>query len=148
MPSATSQDPIQFPEERERKVITYLSTKELREFKALLLAKREELAGDVKLLTSEALNRTERGSGEQSSMPIHMADLGTDAWEQDFTLGLIASEKALVREIDEALERIADKTYGICVATDKPIPRERLHAKPWAKYCIEYARLREEGRAP
>lgn len=148
MPSATSQDPIQFSEERERKVITYLSTKELREFKALLLAKREELAGDVKLLTSEALNRTERGSGEQSSMPIHMADLGTDAWEQDFTLGLIASEKALVREIDEALERIADRTYGICVATDKPIPRERLHAKPWAKYCIEYARLREEGRAP
>ena len=81
-------------------------------------------------------------------MPIHMADLGTDAWEQDFTLGLIANEKALVREIDEALERIADKTYGICVATDQPITRERLRAKPWAKYCIEYARLREEGRAP
>lgn len=148
MPSATSQDPIQFPEERERKVLTYLSTKEMREFKELLLAKRAELVGDVQLLTSEALNRTEPGSNEQSSMPIHMADLGTDAWEQDFTLGLIASEKALVREIDEALERIVDKTYGICVATDKPITRERLHAKPWAKYCIEYARLREEGRAP
>jgi RNA polymerase-binding protein DksA len=148
MPSATSQDPIQFPEERGLKVKTYLSAKELREFKALLLAKREELAGDVQHLTSEALNRTEPGSGEQSSMPIHMADLGTDTWEQDFTLGLIASEKALVREIDEALERIGDKTYGICVATDKPITRERLHAKPWAKYCIEYARLREEGRAP
>jgi len=147
-PPATSQDPIQFPEEEAPRVKTYLSLKQLNEFKTLLLAKRVELAGDVRNLTSEALNRTEPGSGEQSTMPIHMADLGTDTWEQDFTLGLIASEKALVREIDEALERIADKTYGICVATQEPITLERLRAKPWAKYCIEYARLREEGRAP
>lgn len=129
-------------------VKTYLSNKELREFKALLLAKRAELAGDVENLTSQALNRKSSGVSDQSSMPIHMADLGSDTWEQDFTLGLIANEQAVVREIDEALVRIEDRTYGICVATDKPISKERLLAKPWAKYCIEYARLREEGRAP
>ncbi len=147
-PSATSHDPIQFREERRRKVKTYLTAKELIGFRELLLQKRAEIAGDVEHLTFEALNRSERGSGEQSAMPIHMADLGSDTWEQDFTLGLIAGERAVVREIDEALERIADKTYGICVATEKPIPRDRLRAKPWARYCIEYARLREEGRAP
>ncbi len=129
-------------------VKTYLSAKELKEFKALLLAKRAELAGDVENLTAQALNRKSGGVNEQSSMPIHMADLGSDTWEQDFTLGLIANEQALVREIDDALSRIEDRTYGICVATDKPISLERLRAKPWAKYCIEYARLREEGRAP
>jgi RNA polymerase-binding protein DksA len=129
-------------------VKTYLSAKELKEFKAMLLEKRAELAGDVERLTSEALNRKSGGVNEQSTMPIHMADLGTDTWEQDFTLGLIANEQALVREIDDALARIEDKTYGMCVATDKPISKERLRAKPWAKYCIEYARLREEGRAP
>ncbi|UCC28832.1 MAG: TraR/DksA C4-type zinc finger protein [Phycisphaerales bacterium] len=80
-------------------------------------------------------------------MPIHMADLGSDNWEKEFTLGLIASEQALVREIDEALERIENKTYGICLATRKRISKARLRAKPWAKYCIEYARAREEGRA-
>jgi len=133
---------------RKSKVRTNLSAKELREFKAMLLDKRAELAGDVEHLTSEALNRKNSGVNEQSSMPIHMADLGSDTWEQDFTLGLIANEQALVREIDEALERIEDRTYGMCVATDKPISVERLRAKPWAKYCIEYARLREEGRAP
>jgi RNA polymerase-binding protein DksA len=136
------------PPEPTPKVKTYLSSKELREFKDLLLAKRAELAGDVEHLTSEALNRKNSGVNEQSSMPIHMADLGSDTWEQDFTLGLIANEQALVREIDDALARIADRTYGMCVATDKPISMERLRAKPWAKYCIEYARLREEGRAP
>jgi RNA polymerase-binding transcription factor DksA len=77
-----------------------------------------------------------------------MADLGSDNWEKEFTLGLIASEQALVREIDEALARIKDKTYGVCLATHKRISKARLRAKPWAKYCIQYARAREEGYAP
>lgn len=127
-------------------VKTWLSTKELKEFKNLLLAKRAELAGDVENLTSQALNRKSSGVSDQSSMPIHMADLGSDNWEQDFTIGLIANEKQLVREIDEALQRIEDRTYGVCLATHEPITLARLRAKPWAKYCIEYARKREMGR--
>jgi len=84
----------------------------------------------------------------ERSMPIHMTDLGSDTWEQDFTIGLIANEQNIVRDIDDALERIADRTYGMCLATDQEISLARLHAKPWAKYCIEYERAREEGRAP
>jgi RNA polymerase-binding transcription factor DksA len=145
--SATSQDPIQFPEERRTIPKSPLTAKELREFKKLLVAKRDELYGDVERLTSEALNSDGVG-GEQSNMPIHMADLGSDNWEREFTLGLIAGERALVREIDEALERIENKTYGVCLGTLNPIDKARLRAKPWAKYCIEYARAREEGRVP
>ncbi|MEK7730451.1 MAG: TraR/DksA family transcriptional regulator [Planctomycetota bacterium] len=147
-PSPTSQDPIQYPEETTRKIKTYLNAKQLREFKTILLRKRGELAGDVERLTSEALKGNGQGRGDQSTMPIHMADLGSDTWEQDFTIGLIANEQNIVREIDDALERIADKTYGMCLATDQEISLARLHAKPWAKYCIEYERAREEGRAP
>ena len=135
------------PDEGHRKVRSHLSTKELREFKELLLEKRSELAGDVRRLTSEALHRGAEGERDHGVMPIHMADLGSDNWEQDFTLGLLANEEAVVREIDEALARIEDRTYGICIATYKPIEKARLLAKPWAKYCIEHARLREEGRA-
>jgi len=113
-----------------------------------LLQKRGELAGDVERLTLEALKGKGQGNGDQSTMPIHMADLGSDTWEQDFTIGLIANEQHIVREIDDALERIADKTYGMCLATDQAISLARLQAKPWAKYCIEYERAREEGRAP
>lgn len=126
---------------------TQLTEAQLREFKALLLKKRAELCGDVVRLTDEALNRGSDGLSDQSTMPIHMADLGTDNWEQEFTLGLIANEQAVVREIDQALERIAAKTYGVCLATHAPIGLARLHAKPWAKFCIEYERAREEGRA-
>lgn len=145
--SAGEHDPIQFPEQDQAPPRTPLTAAQLREFKGLLLQKRAELCGDVVRLTDEALNRGSDGLGDQSSMPIHMADLGTDNWEQEFTLGLIANEQAVVREIDQALERIVAKTYGVCVATHAPIGIARLRAKPWAKYCIEYARAREEGRA-
>ncbi len=127
---------------------THLTPTELEEFKGLLLGKRIELCGDVERLTSEALNAKGRGQGDHSAMPIHMADLGSDNWEQEFTLGLIANERALVREIDDALARIEAKTYGVCLATRKRISKARLRAKPWAKYCITYARAREEGRVP
>lgn len=126
---------------------TKLTDKQLEEFKNLLLAKRRELTGDVRNLTQDALGRNRQdASGDLSSMPIHMADLGSDNWEQEFTLGLIANEQQLVREIDQALARIEDRTYGICMGTGKPIKLARLRAKPWAKYCIEYARQRELGR--
>src|SRR3990172_9299576 len=77
-PSPSSQDPIQYPEEATRKVKTYLSAKQLREFKTILLEKRDQLAGDVERLTAEALKGNGRGYGDQSTMPIHMADLGSD----------------------------------------------------------------------
>jgi RNA polymerase-binding transcription factor DksA len=125
---------------------TYLTDPELDRFKQLLLQKRAELCGDMRSLKDEALSRSGASHGEQSTMPIHMADLGTDNWEQEFTLGLIASEQAVVREIDEALERVANRTYGICLATRRRISKARLRAKPWAKYCIEHERARDEGR--
>ncbi len=53
----------------------------------------------------------------------------------------------LIREIDEALQRIENKTYGVCLLTRKPIPKARLNAKPWAKYTIEAVRLIESGQA-
>lgn len=146
--SATSQDPIRLPGGRRRAPKTYLTKKQLEEFRQLLLAKRSELASDVHHLTRDAFDRKGHGRGEQSAMPIHMAELGSDNWEKEFTLGLIETEQAMIREIDEALTRINDRTYGICLATHQKISLARLRAKPWAKYCIAYARAREEGRAP
>ena len=80
-----------------------------------------------------------------SNMPIHMADVGTDNFEQEFTLGLIESERKILREIQEALGRIEDGSYGICQGTNKPIPRVRLEAVPWAKYSLDYAKALESG---
>ncbi|MFQ5413252.1 MAG: TraR/DksA family transcriptional regulator [Phycisphaerae bacterium] len=124
---------------------TRLTAKQLREFAARLRAKRAELAGDVAHLTDEALNRTGPRGYKSSSMPIHMAELGSDNWEREFTLGLIANERAVVREIDDALGRIRDRTYGVCMMGHEPISVARLRAKPWAKYCIACAEQRDAG---
>ncbi len=123
-----------------------LNKRELDAYRQLLLAKRSTLVGDVTNMTDEALRKSrQNSSGDLSNMPIHMADLGSDNFEQEFTLGLIENEHALLRDIDEALQRIEDRTYGICLATGKPISKARLKARPWAKYCIEHARRLERG---
>ena len=115
-------------------------------FRELLLQKRREILRNVTEFEDEALKKSRLdATGDLSSMPIHMADLGTDNYEQEFALGLMDSERKLLREIDKALGRIEKKTYGICEGTGKPIPKARLEAQPWARYCVEYARLLEQG---
>jgi RNA polymerase-binding protein DksA len=123
-------------------VKTKLSPKDLRAFRDLLLEQRAELVGDLNAMEKSALSTH---GGNLSNLPIHMADIGTDTYDQDFTLSLAEAERRRLKEIDEALRRIEDKTYGICQMTGKPIPKARLKAKPWAKYTIEAARKLEGG---
>ena len=109
----------------------------------MLLAKRRTLLGDLSGMEEETASK--KGSRNLSSMPTHMADVGTDNFEHEFTLGLLESEQALLREINEALARIDARTYGICLGTGRQIPKLRLRAKPWAKYTVQYARMLETG---
>jgi RNA polymerase-binding protein DksA len=117
-----------------------LSTKELEVFRDLLLQKRRELVGDMYSMEREAL---QRGSENLSNLPLHMADMGTDNYEQEFTLGLMEKDRQLLREINAALSKIVNGTYGICEGTGKPISKVRLEVQPWAKYSIEHARKLE-----
>lgn len=119
---------------------------ELADFRKLLLARREDLAGNVAKMENETLRRSRQdASGDLSSMPIHMADVGTDTFEQDFTLGLIESEEEELNSIEEALERIQENTYGICEECEKVIPRARLVALAHARLCLECKKKEEDG---
>ena len=123
-----------------------LTKTEVEHFKQLLLEKRQELVGNVSEMHDEALKKSRLdASGDLSSMPIHMADVATDNYEQEFALGLMDSERKILTEINDALMRIHNKTYGICEGTNEPISKARLEAKPWAKYSVEYARMVEQG---
>lgn len=140
----TSREQVSSTRRRKRS----LSVADANHFRELLLEKRREILKNVTEFEDEALRRSRLdASGDLSSMPIHMADLGTDNYEQEFSLELMDSEIKLLHEIDNALIRIENKTYGICEATGKPISRARLEAQPWARYCVEYARLLEKGLA-
>jgi DnaK suppressor protein len=116
-------------------------------FRHLLLQIRRQLLGDVDHMESEALNTSRSdASGDLSLMPIHMADIGTDNYEREFTIGLIENETETLREIDAALERIEAGTYGVCEATRKPIGKARLKVMPWARYCVAHERNKESDR--
>ncbi len=125
-----------------KKTTKRLTPEEIQEFKALLLAKRNEILGDVSTIEKETLQKPR---SDLSNMPIHMADVGSDNYEQEFTLELLDSERKVLTEINDALKRIDEGTYGICEGTGKPIERSRLEAIPWARYSVEYANQKEKG---
>lgn len=109
-------------------------------YKERLLALRARLRGDVNAMANAALNKTRlEASGDLSSMPIHMADVGSDNFEQEFTLSLMENEEGTLAKIEAALERIEDGDYGACVECDKPIPKLRLNAIPYTPYCVKCA---------
>jgi DnaK suppressor protein len=121
-----------------------LTPKQLDKYRQLLLDKRKELIGDVGSMEESIF----QGSGELSSMPMHLADIGSDNFEQEFSLGLMAEGKKVLVEIDHALQRIEDGAYGICEGLGIPIETPRLEAIPWTRYSLEYARKLEKGRTP
>ena len=113
---------------------------EMKEYKDRLLALRARMTGDVNQLRENSLkkSRTE-ANGDLSSMPIHMADIGSDNFEQEFTLSLMENEGAALEKIEASLERIDEGTYGTCEDCGQPIDPLRLEAKPAARYCMNCA---------
>src|SRR5262245_14595498 len=119
---------------------------ELETYRQHLLTLRSRLKGDISHLTDEALRRTGgEASGSLSNMPIHMADLGTDNFEQEFTLSLLQNEEQVLQEIAGALERIQQTTFGHCEECQGEIPRVRLNALPYTRYCVDCARKLEQN---
>ena len=119
---------------------------DLDSFRQQLLALRERMTGDVSHLTGEALRHAGgEASGSLSNTPIHMADLGTDNFEQEFTFSLLENQEQTLEQIDEALERVRRGTFGRCEECQAVIPKPRLQALPYTRLCVDCARKLEEG---
>ncbi len=117
---------------------------ELEWFKQALLKRREMLNGSVNKMQEAALNKDrDEASGDFN----HMADMGTDNFDQDFTLGLIENEEEELRAINEALRKIEDNTYGLCESCEAVIPKARLKALPFTKMCVKCKEKDESGLA-
>jgi len=113
---------------------------ELTRFRNLLIDRRRRILSSVTAMEQEALK-----AADQDFSVDHMADHGSDNFDQDLTLGLVESELRELAEIDGALARIDDGTYGICLGTGAPIGTARLEAIPWARYSVEFQRRVEAG---
>jgi RNA polymerase-binding transcription factor DksA len=119
---------------------------ELKGYQHRLLVLRDRLSGDVSHLTSEALrNAGGEASGSLSNVPLHPADLGTDNFEQEFTFNLLQNEEQVLQEIADALERVRQRSFGLCETCRQPIPSARLEALPYARQCVGCARKSQQG---
>lgn len=121
--------------ENEDRVTPY-SDEELDYFREIIEKKRKEAQNELESLQS-SLRDSMENANDESAYSFHMADAGTDAQEREKTYMLFNRTKKFLRYLDGALERIDNKTYGICKVTGKKIAKGRLEAVPHTQLSIE-----------
>ncbi|MGE3164158.1 MAG: TraR/DksA family transcriptional regulator [Planctomycetota bacterium] len=114
-----------------------MTKKEIDEFSSLLLQKRHFLTGNMQDLEQGVGDIGGSGSGGDS------ADLGAETYEADLSLSLLESEGNVIQKIDAALGRLQEGSFGVCDMCEKPIPKARLKAIPWAPFCVDCQRKEE-----
>lgn len=112
-------------------------------FRQLLLLHRARLLGDANALANSALHGSTEQGGGASVMPIHMAELGSENFEQEFNLSVLETEEDTIAAIDEALQRISEGVFGKCTVCEGVIPKTRLKAIPYASMCVRCAEAQE-----
>jgi DnaK suppressor protein len=123
--------------------------RELERYEKLLLKKRAELVEEMGLIKETSMKNTSReSSGDLSSFSYHMADQGTDAEEREKAFLLASQSGRVLLQINDALRRIKDKTYGVCEICGEPINPKRLEIVPHARMCIACKEKEEQGRLP
>ena len=110
--------------------------REVDKFRKLLLEARDEIVEEMKRQEKTSFGRSQRdSSGDLSGYAFHMADAGTDTYEREFAGNLVTGEQKILFEIDDALRRMKDRTYGICKKCEKNIRKARLQIVPYARLC-------------
>lgn len=128
-----------------------MKKREMAPFKKKLEKQRTLLTGDINHMEKEALKKNrQESSGDLSNMPVHLADVSSDNYEQEFTLELMENKGDALKKISVALDKIKDGTYGICESCQKRIKKSRLEAIPYARYCIscQETQERKNGNSP
>ncbi len=125
-----------------------LTARDLTKFRKLLLDFRDRIVGDISFLTDDSLHRPGRDTGaDLSGASQHSADHGTDNFDREFALSLASTEQDVLYEVDEALQRIEDGTYGVCEMTGVYIEKARLEVIPYTRYSVQAQAKMEQGRA-
>jgi RNA polymerase-binding protein DksA len=122
-----------------------LNKKELAEFKKIVLKKKEQVLEEIKHISEDTLKKSQKdASGDISGYTYHMADVATDTYDREFSMGLASNERKFIYELDDALKRIEDGTFGICEDCKGLIAKSRLKAVPSARLCVRCQEKKEK----
>lgn len=115
-----------------------ISKKDLLYFKKLILKRKEEVVDQIKHISDEVLKKSQKdAAGDISGYTYHMADIATDTYDREFSLSLASNERKLIYEIDDAIKKIEEGTYGVCEGCKNLITKTRLKALPYARLCLK-----------
>ena len=129
----------------EKKAVTPYSDEDLEYFRQLILAKREDAASEIERLRNQLSHENREQLDNDSGYSYHLADSASVGMDRESVYLMMDRQQKLMGYLDRALERIENKTYGICRVTGKAIERERLEAIPHTEISVE-AKLREKMR--
>lgn len=115
-----------------------MDAKKLDYFKNKLLQKQTHL--------TDMVHKTEGYGREKEQDTQDIADMALESYTKEFIFGKSAGDRRILQLISEALERIEDDTYGLCIHCENLIKPSRLEAVPWASYCIQCQDLKEKGQ--
>lgn len=127
-----------------KKLNKKLTRKELIGFKRIILKRKEELLEGIQHISEDTLKRSQKdASGDISGYTYHMADVATDTYDREFSLGLASNERQILYELEDALKKIEDGSFGICEECALAISRVRLKAVPYARLCVKCQEKKE-----
>ncbi len=119
--------------------------KELSDFKKIVLRKKDEILDEIKHISDDTLKKTQKeASGDISGYTYHMADVATDTYDREFSLGIASNERTVLYELDDALKKIEDGTFGICEECKSLITKTRLKAVSYARLCVKCQEKKEK----
>jgi RNA polymerase-binding protein DksA len=120
--------------------------KELAEFKKLILKRKEEIIDGIKHISEDTLKKSQKdAAGDISGYTYHMADVATDTYDREFSLSLASNEREILYELDDALKKVQDGTFGICEACAQIISKGRLKAVPATRLCVKCQEKKEKA---
>ena len=121
-----------------------LSKEQVKQFRQLLITERVKFASEIRSIAQDATKTPREASGDLSAYTVHMADMAADTYERELSMNIASSEQEVLYQIDDALKRLDDGSFGICQQCSQPISMSRLKAVPYASLCIGCQRVKEQ----
>lgn len=128
-----------------RRPLKKMSKKELLEFSKLIIKRKNETLENINHISEDNLKKSQKdAAGDISGYTFHMADVATDTYDREFSLSIASGERQLLYELDDALKKVEEGTFGICEGCNSPISKKRLKAVPYARFCLACQEKKEK----
>jgi len=128
-----------------KKAAGKMSAKSQLEFKKLIIKLKDTILDDIKHIAEDTLKKSQKeAAGDISGYTYHMADVATDTYDREFSMGIASNDRQFLYELEDALKKIDEGTYGTCESCKLLIAKTRLKAVPYAKLCVKCQEKKEK----